>query len=197
MKDRSRIVPTATATGGDIGLSNSSLKLITLSLYSGYLSKSEKVHPAHAPTAMVKSSSLLFVLFFAFLFHLEPFSLRLLLVILLISFGVFLMVFNTTDISISGLIMVFCASALGGLRWALTEVVMHKKAMGLSNPFATIFWLAPVMAVCLGFVSLILEGWGVVFRSYHWQGAFGVVRTVGVIALPGSMAFAMVASEYL
>jgi solute carrier family 35 protein C2 len=146
---------------------------------------------------MVKSSTLLFVLFFAFLFHLEPFSLRLLLVILLITTGVFLMVFNTTDIAISGLIMVFSASALAGLRWALTELVMHKKAMGLSNPFATIFWLAPIMAVALALFSLGVEGWGNVFGNEHWEGTFGIVSTVGIIALPGSMAFAMVACEYL
>ncbi len=34
LNDSSKILPTAIATGGDIGLSNLSLKTITLSLYS-------------------------------------------------------------------------------------------------------------------------------------------------------------------
>ncbi|WVQ71800.1 hypothetical protein IAR50_001342 [Cryptococcus sp. DSM 104548] len=173
-----KILPTAASTGGDIGLSNLSLKTITLSLYT-----------------MCKSSTLIFVLLFAFTFRLEPYSLRLILVICLISFGVFCMVFNTTSVSISGVLMVFSASALGGLRWALTELLMHKKAMGLANPFATIFWLAPLMAVTLGLVSMVVEGWVSILQSDFFAG-WTAMETAGVIALPGSIAFAMVASEY-
>ncbi|AFR93429.1 solute carrier family 35, member C2 [Cryptococcus neoformans C23] len=173
-----KILPTAASTGGDIGLSNLSLKTITLSLYT-----------------MCKSSTLIFVLIFAFAFRLETYSLRLISVISLISFGVFCMVFNTTTVSIPGILMVFSASALGGLRWALTELVMHKKAMGLSNPFATIFWLAPLMAVTLAIASMIVEGWFGILRSEFFEG-WRAIETGGVIVLPGTLAFAMVASEY-
>jgi solute carrier family 35 protein C2 len=145
---------------------------------------------------MCKSSTLIFVLLFAFLFHLEKYSLRLISVISLISFGVFLMVFNTTSVSLPGILMVFSASGLAGLRWALTELVMHKKWMGLSNPFATIFWLAPLMAITLAIVSIALEGWVAVLKSEHFAGTKAIM-TVGVIILPGVLAFAMVASEYL
>nr|XP_031857231.1 uncharacterized protein CI109_007350 [Kwoniella shandongensis]KAA5524303.1 hypothetical protein CI109_007350 [Kwoniella shandongensis] len=173
-----KILPTAASTSGDIGLSNLSLKTITLSLYT-----------------MCKSSTLIFVLLFAFTFRLEPYSLRLIGVIFLISFGVFCMVFNTTAVSIPGILMVFSASALGGLRWALTETVMHKKSMGLSNPFATIFWLAPLMALTLAIVSMAIEGWFTVARSGFFDG-FQAIKTLGVILIPGGLAFAMVASEY-
>ncbi|ORY28288.1 triose-phosphate transporter family-domain-containing protein [Naematelia encephala] len=175
-----KILPTAASTGGDIGLSNLSLKTISLSLYT-----------------MCKSSTLIFVLVFAFLFRLEVYSLRLISVISLISFGVFLMVFNTTSVSIPGIIMVFSASGLAGLRWALTELVMHKRGMGMSNPFATIFWLAPLMAVTLGVVSMIMEGWITVLSTDFFSlEDLRVLKTIGVIALPGAVAFAMVASEY-
>ncbi|OCF44162.1 solute carrier family 35, member C2 [Kwoniella heveanensis CBS 569] len=173
-----KILPTAASTGGDIGLSNLSLKTITLSLYT-----------------MCKSSTLIFVLLFAFAFKLEKYSLRLISVISLISFGVFCMVFNTTAVSIPGIVMVFVASGLGGLRWALTELVMHKKGMGLSNPFATIFWLAPLMAITLAPVSMALEGWFTIFGGEFFTG-FQAVKTIGVIVFPGALAFAMVASEY-
>lgn len=105
------------------------------------------------------------------------------------------MVFNATTVSIPGIIMVFTASGLAGLRWAFTQMLMHKKEMGMSNPFATIFWLAPVMAATLALVSMVLEGWGKVFYSGFFDGwkAFG---TMGLIVLPGGIAFAMVASEY-
>ncbi|EIW69991.1 hypothetical protein TREMEDRAFT_38661 [Tremella mesenterica DSM 1558] len=176
-----KIVPTAASTGADIGLSNLALKFITLSLYS--------------ESSMCKSSTLIFVLGFAFLFRLESYSLRLIAVISLISFGVFLMVFNTTSVSIPGIIMTFSASALAGLRWALTETLMHKKSMGLSNPFATIFWLAPLMAITLALVSMIVEGWATIWYSGAFDG-WSSVGTMGVILLPGCIAFAMVASEY-
>lgn len=143
---------------------------------------------------MCKSSALIFVLFFAFLFRLEKYSLRLVLVIGMISIGVFLMVFNTTAVSLPGIIMVFTASALGGLRWALTELIMHKRSMGLSNPFATIFWLSPLMAVGLFFVSALAEDWAGMFRQFFH--GLEALKNIGVVALPGFIAFGMVASEY-
>ncbi|TXT07135.1 hypothetical protein VHUM_03305 [Vanrija humicola] len=174
-----RITPTATATGADIGLSNLSLKTIDLSLYT-----------------MVKSSALIFVLFFAFLFRLEKFSIRLVGVIVLISAGVFMMVFQAKAVNIPGIIMVLCASAIGGLRWALTELIMHKKAMGLSNPFATIFWITPIMGVVLFTVSLAAEPWREIFQSAFFANPLVAIKTIAIIALPGCIAFAMVASEY-
>ncbi|KAG8873176.1 Triose-phosphate Transporter [Tulasnella sp. 331] len=76
-----KCVPCGVSTGLDIGLGNLSLKTITLSLYT-----------------MCKSSSLIFVLVFAFLFRLERFSLKLVSVILLITVGVLMMVLST-DVS--------------------------------------------------------------------------------------------------
>lgn len=174
----SKVVPTAVATGGDIGLSNLSLKTITLTLYT-----------------MCKSSALIFVLGFAFLFKLEKFSYRLVGVITFISVGVFFMVFNVTAVSVPGIIMVFSASAIGGLRWALTSLLMHRREMGMSNPFATIYWLAPLMALSLAIVSIALEGWIVVLDSGYFNG-WASIRTILVILFPGVLAFSMVSSEY-
>jgi solute carrier family 35 protein C2 len=58
-----------------------------------------------------------------------------------------------------------CASALGGLRWSLTEVLLRKESMGLTNPFASIFFLAPAQAVILLVISAIVEGFVTIFRS--------------------------------
>lgn len=145
---------------------------------------------------MCKSSALIFVLMFAFLFRLEKYSLRLVSVIGLISGGVFLMVFNITAVSIPGIIMVFSASAIGGLRWALTELIMHKRSMGLSNPFATIFWLAPLMGVLLLIISAIAESWIDIFTSEFFSTPLLALRSIAIIAFPGALAFAMVSSEY-
>lgn len=145
---------------------------------------------------MCKSSALIFVLMFAFLFKLERYSFKLVSVIGLISGGVFLMVFNVTAVSIPGIVMVFSASAIGGLRWALTELIMHKRAMGLSNPFATIFWLAPLMGVILFVVSAIFESWFEIFSGPFFATPIIALKSIAVIAFPGALAFAMVSSEY-
>lgn len=145
---------------------------------------------------MCKSSALIFVLMFAFLFRLEKFSFKLVSVIGLISGGVFLMVFNVTAVSIPGIVMVFSASAIGGLRWALTELIMHKRSMGLSNPFATIFWLAPLMGVILFIVSMIVESWSEMFTSSYFASPLITLKSAAIIAFPGALAFAMVSSEY-
>ncbi|KAH8119038.1 TPT-domain-containing protein [Phellopilus nigrolimitatus] len=174
-----KVIPTAIATGLDIGLSNFSLKTITLSFYT-----------------MCKSSSLIFVLFFAFLFKLEKFSLRLVGVILLIFVGVLMMVATETQFVFLGFVLVTSASALGGLRWSLTHLLLKQKEVGMDNPAAAIYWLAPVMGVSLAFVSLLLEDWASIFGSKFFDSMQHALSSVLFLAIPGTMAFFMVLTEY-
>lgn len=57
------------------------------------------------------------------------------------------------------------AAAFGGLRWALTEVLLRKESIGLMNPFVSIFFLAPAQAVILVILAAIVEGYPTIFRS--------------------------------
>ncbi|KAF4563432.1 Triose-phosphate Transporter [Pleurotus pulmonarius] len=174
-----KAVPTAIATSLDIGLSNLSLKTITLSFYT-----------------MCKSSSLIFVLLFAFLFRLEKFSFRLVGVIFLIFCGVLLMVATETHFILTGFILVISASALGGFRWSLTQLLLKDKKMGMDNPAATVYWLAPAMGVTIGIVSAVVENWAVVFQSPHFSGLGRILRTIIYLISPGVVAFCMVMSEF-
>jgi solute carrier family 35 protein C2 len=70
-----RVLPCGFATGADIGLSNNSLRYISLTFYT-----------------MVKSGAPVFVLLFAFLFRLEKPTVKLIAIISVIVFGVYLMV---------------------------------------------------------------------------------------------------------
>jgi solute carrier family 35 protein C2 len=105
------------------------------------------------------------------------------------------MAFNTTAVDLPGAMLVFVASALGGLRWALTHSLMIKQELGLTNPFATIFWITPVMAVTLAAVSMAEDGWGNVFSSDFFA-PDRILVTCILIIIPGLLAFSMVASEY-
>jgi solute carrier family 35, member C2 len=149
------------------------------------------IHPA-----MCKSSSLIFVLLFAFLFKLEVYSHRLVGVILLIFCGVLLMVATETHFVVSGLALVLSASALGGLRWSLTQLLLKDKKMGMDNPAATIFWLAPVMGFTLATISVVLDNWAAVFRSPFFRDLHSIVNTAFFLIAPGVVAFCMVLSEF-
>ena len=144
---------------------------------------------------MCKSSSLIFVLVFAFLFRLETFSWHLVAVILLIFLGVLLMVATEAEFVLQGLILVLSASALGGLRWSLTQVLLKNK-MGFDNPAATIFWLAPSMGISLAIVSAAIEKWSSLFQSPFFHGTSQTLQTAFFMLAPGVIAFCMVLSEF-
>ncbi|CCL99847.1 uncharacterized protein FIBRA_01871 [Fibroporia radiculosa] len=173
-----KAVPTGVSTGFDIGLSNLSLKLITLSFYT-----------------MCKSSSLIFVLMFAFLFRLETFSLRLVGVIVLIVIGVLLMVATQAHFDLTGFLLVMGGSALGGFRWSLTQLLLRNKKMGFNNPAATLFWLAPIMGVSLAITTLLVDGWAKVFNNHFFDGE-ELLETCFFLISPGIIAFCMVLSEF-
>lgn len=109
--------------------------------------------------------------------------------------GVLLMVFTTTTFSVIGFILVLSASFLGGLRWSLTQLLLKKRDMGMNNPAATIFWLAPSMAVTLSIVSMLVEGWITVWKNDFWSKT-GAIKSLLYLLSPGTVAFAMVMSEY-
>ncbi|KAK0461009.1 triose-phosphate transporter family-domain-containing protein [Desarmillaria tabescens] len=174
-----KVVPTAVATSLDVGLSNFSLKTISLSFYT-----------------MCKSSSLIFVLLFAFFFKLETFSWRLVGVIFLICAGVLLMVATETHFVLQGFLLVISASALGGLRWGLTQLLLRNKKLGLDNPAATIFWMSPTMGISLAVISAVIEGWGAVIHSGFFATLPKALETIFYLMAPGVVAFCMVMSEF-
>ncbi|GAA5975374.1 hypothetical protein JCM5350_006457 [Sporobolomyces pararoseus] len=175
-----KVAPCGMATGLDIGLSNLSLRTITLSFYT-----------------MCKSSGLAFVLLFAFLFKLEKPSWRLAGIILIITSGVVLMVSTETQFHLVGMIEVLTASALGGLRWSLTQILLDKEGMGMGNPIATLFWLAPVMGATLALCSMAFDGWFTIFSNETFFGSFSTtVHTLLAVLFPGLIAFMMNVTEF-
>lgn len=145
---------------------------------------------------MVKSSSLIFVLAFAFAFRLEIFSWRLIGVIIFIFAGVLLMVATQTHFVLSGFILVLSASALGGLRWGLTQLLLKQKKLGLDNPAATIYYLSPAMGITLVIISLTLESWSDLIHSAFFDSFWKGVQTAMFLISPGIIAFCMVLSEF-
>lgn len=59
--------------------------------------------------------------------HQNPF---LIVVVLLISCGLFMFTYESTQFNLEGFIMVLLASFIGGIRWTLTQVLMQKAELG-------------------------------------------------------------------
>ncbi|KAG9066231.1 Triose-phosphate Transporter [Linnemannia hyalina] len=157
-----KIMPCAVASGLDVGLSNSSLKSITLAFYK-------------RPTWTLAG------------------------VIGVICVGLFMMVMSEVDFVLIGFIQVMLASVLGGLRWSLTQLLLERtdtKSGSLANPISTIFFLSPIMGICLCIVAGIFEGFGTIFSSEFFQTFQSGLFTLGLLFLGGIFAFAMVLAEF-
>jgi solute carrier family 35 protein C2 len=106
------------------------------------------------------------------------------------------MVASETAFVLDGFLLVISASAMGGLRWSLTQIMLKNKQMGCDNPAATIFWLSPAMGACLAIVSAAIESWVSLFRSQFFSGFTKILETLFFLSAPGVVAFCMVLSEY-
>ncbi|KAK9324962.1 triose-phosphate transporter family-domain-containing protein [Lipomyces orientalis] len=165
------------ATGADIGLGNMSLRFITLGFYT-----------------MVKSSNLVFVLFFAFIFRLEKPTGQLISIIAMMTVGVIMMVASEAQFVAIGFILVLIAAILSGFRWSLTQILL-KRNESTSNPFSTIFYLAPVMCVTLVLLAIPIEGLHNFLSAPIWQEESWFLWFLILVA-PGVIAFLMTAAEF-
>lgn len=174
-----RISPCGAATALDIGLGNTSLKFITLTFYT-----------------MCKSSVLAFVLLFALLFRLERPSWKLGGIIALMTVGVIMMVADETAFEVRGFVLVMSASFFSGFRWSLTHILLLRNP-ATSNPFSSIFFLAPVMFFTLLVIAVPAENPANVAAGIKGLAeAKGSVMAVLILLFPGCLAFLMVASEF-
>ena len=99
-----QVAPVGVVMGMDIGLSNLSLVYVTVSFYT-----------------LAKTSSILFLLAFAFWLRLEPVSLRLTAAALTLTLGEVLTVQGETQFNALGFFLVIAAAACSGLRWVLSR----------------------------------------------------------------------------
>ncbi|GMM38196.1 Ymd8 protein [Saccharomycopsis crataegensis] len=176
------IVPCALAASGDIGCGNVSFRYITLSLYT-----------------MIKSSSIAFVLIFGVLFKLEKLTCNLTSIVAIMIVGVLMMVGGSSGGSgkasginsdvMFGSLLVLVSSCMSGLRWALTQLVL-KQNQYVANPVATIFYLAPPMFASLFLVGSVLENLVEFINNDLWQQK-GIVKTIGLLTMPGFLVFFM------
>ncbi|MCJ1249252.1 Triose-phosphate Transporter [Trapelia coarctata] len=175
----SRIAPCGAATGLDIGLGNMSLKFITLTFFT-----------------MCKSSALAFVLLFAFIFHLETPSLKLILIIATMTIGVIMMVAGEAAFNALGFALIISSAFFSGFRWALTQILLLRNP-ATGNPFSSIFFLAPIMFLSLAILAIPIEGFSALREGIAALTAEkGVFSGILLLLFPGVLAFCMTSSEF-
>ncbi|KAF9964207.1 Triose-phosphate Transporter [Mortierella alpina] len=175
-----QVVPCAVAAALEICMANASLMYITLSFYT-----------------MIKSSTPIWVLVFAFSFGLEKPRMSLILIIAVIVVGVILTVAGETQFDMTGFILVLLAAVMSGLRWSLTQMLLQKDQLGMDNPIATLYYISPIMFVIMSMLSLVIEDPFVAFSSSEFFNDFQTGSlTLMMAAGGGFLAFAMTVAEF-
>lgn len=110
--------------------------------------------------------------------------------------GVVMMVFGETDFSLLGFVLVISAAFFSGFRWALTQILLLRNP-ATSNPFSSIFFLAPVMFVALFIIAIPVEGFPALLKGLDvLVEKKGPVAGPLLLVFPGVIAFLMTASEF-
>jgi solute carrier family 35 protein C2 len=145
---------------------------------------------------MCKSSVLAFVLIFAFLFRLEKPSWRLAAIITMMTIGVVMMVAGEAAFNLVGFLLIMTSAASSGFRWSLTQILLIRHP-ATSNPFSSIFFLAPIMFGTLFIIAVPVEGFSGLITAFgvltEAKGTFGAIL---ILLFPGCLAFCMTASEF-
>lgn len=145
---------------------------------------------------MCKSSSLAFVLLFAFLFRLEVPTWKLVAIIATMTLGVVMMVAGEVEFKLGGFVLVIAAAFFSGFRWGLTQILLLRHP-ATSNPFSSIFFLAPVMFLTLISIAIPVEGGRALLAGLETIAETkGVLGAALIILFPGVIAFLMTASEF-
>ena len=193
------VAPVGVAMGLDIGLSNLSLVHVTVSFYT-----------------LAKTSSILFLLAFAFAIGVEPVSLRLTAAVLLLCLGEVLTVRGETQFNALGAALCFAAAAASGVRWVLSQRVLHssvknknnrknnlkntgglRKSHGMHNPPVMLRVMMPVMCVVVFFFSCFKERWWATLPGSAWgSSSFDIFFDLLVTLFGALMALCMSMAEF-
>ncbi|VEU33536.1 unnamed protein product [Pseudo-nitzschia multistriata] len=133
-------VPCGIVTALDIGFSNLALVTITLTFYT-----------------MVKASTPIFVLSWAYIFKIERITWPLIGVVIVIAMGEFLTVFGEVDFVFHGFALCLLASVLSGARWTLVQLKLQNLDPPLKSTLVTMKLLTPSMVWSMVFLSIVIE----------------------------------------
>ncbi|KAM3720514.1 Solute carrier family 35 member [Dirofilaria immitis] len=175
------LVPIGICASLDIGLSNWGLKYVTVSFFT-----------------MAKSSSILFMVTFALILHLERWRPVLVISAGLIAFGLFLFTWRSALFELRGLLLIELAAACTGLRWTVSQIVMQGEKKLLKHPLDMVAYVQPWMVLAILPLFFVYEGSQFSFdKVTHYLNDHAPYYVLFFISFGGLLAFAMEMAEYL
>jgi len=176
-----RVLLVAATSALDIGLSQWSLKYITVALYT-----------------MTKTTSILFILGFGLTLGLEKKNWSQIVIVVLISVGLIMFTFKSTTFSMVGFLLALSGSFLSGARWTFSQLIMQKSAIGLEHPIDLIYHIQPLMILTLLPIAIGIEGVNFAASSngFRYASFDDFVTTLLLVGIGGTLAFAMEVAEF-
>ncbi|XP_028523257.1 solute carrier family 35 member C2 isoform X2 [Apis cerana] len=176
------VMPVGIASGLDVGLSNWAISLITMSLYT-----------------MTKSTTIIFILGFALFLRLEKKSWSLSCIVVMISGGLFMFTYKSTQFGIFGFVICLLASFSSGIRWTMTQLIMQKSKFGMKSPIDMMYYMQLWMLLPIVPVMIWFEGPRLYnnFKNTDWNNIHTIAMTVTAIFGSAIIAFHMEIMEFL
>ncbi|CRL03160.1 CLUMA_CG016413, isoform A [Clunio marinus] len=177
-----KVAPTSFFGAVDIGFSQWGLEFVDVALYT-----------------MTKSTVIIFISFFAILFRLEKKSWSLGVIVVMISAGLFLFTYKSTEFDLHGFILLLIASFSSGARWTLAQMLMQKSKLGLHNPIDMIYYMQPYMLLALLPFAVVFESGRLMshFNQFLELEYYEVLILWTKISIGAFLAFFMEISEFL
>lgn len=171
------VLPIGAVTALDLGCSNIALKLLDVSFGT-----------------IIKGAAPVFTMLWGLSFGIERFSVPVLVSLLAISSGVALAAFGEgSHFLLGGFLLQLFATALAGLRWALTQILLKGRAP--LPPVAVILYTSPATALFLAPVAILREG-PQALKHFNELPHDERVLLAGLLFAIGSLVFVLLMSEY-
>ncbi|XP_076247780.1 solute carrier family 35 member C2-like [Calliopsis andreniformis] len=176
------VMPVGIASGLDVGLSNWALSLTTISLYT-----------------MTKSTSIIFILGFALILKLERKSWSLIGIVVMISGGLFMFTYKSTQFVVFGFVICLLASFSSGIRWTMTQLIMQKSKVGMRSPIDMMYYMQLWMLLPIIPVMTWFEGYHIYvsITNTDWNDVHSVALTTSAVLGSAIIAFHMEVMEFL
>ncbi|XKL67507.1 hypothetical protein PGB90_002998 [Kerria lacca] len=164
-------------SGIHMSLSNWSLDLNTVSVFT-----------------VSKSTSIVFVLLFGILLHLEKNSLRIILIVFMISTGLALFTYKSAQFNVVGFVIAMSSAFMSGLRWTLTQYVLQESDLGLENPFDLMYYLDIWACLTIMPIMVVTEGSSVLNELNTLTGA---CHLLSLACISGLLASCLEITKYI
>ena len=144
---------------------------------------------------ILKGSAPVFTMLWGLLFRIETFSVKVFLALVTISTGIAVAsVGEGADFILAGFLLQLVGTALAGLRWALTQVLLRGQAEPMP-PISAILYTSPATAACIFPIAIAVESRKVVKHVAEMESIqlWNLAAALGFIA---TLVFVLLVSEY-